>query len=442
MDLKSGNITSIYFKYLFAAFGSTIVSSIYTTVDIVAVGHYSGPNGTAALACINPIWSMFMSTGMLFGIGGSVVMSICRGKGKKKEGDRYFTAALIAAVSASLIITVAGMVFREPMLRMFGADDVLLPYTLDYMQWIFPVIPTFLMGQFLMAFIRNDNSPVLCTIAIISGGGFNIFGDIFFVFGLDMGISGAGLATAIGQVIAIVILCSYFFTKKCSLRLAMPQSFGRTLLKILRTGFAPFIVDISFGLSVMLFNNQIMRYGSATELACYGTVSNIAIMFQSLFYGVGQALQPIVSTNFGAKNYNRVKKVLHLSMITAVIMGVIFFIISESIPSLLLKFYMTVNDEVMTVGPRIMRIYALSFLLMGINVVAGYYLQSVMKTKASVAVSLLRGFVLCTILVFALPAIFGFGAIWWTMPITELLVAAAALTVIKKYSRFENVSLA
>lgn len=442
MDLKNGNITSIYLKYLFAAFGSTIVSSIYTTVDIVAVGHYEGPDGTAALACINPIWSIFMSTGMLFGIGGSVVMSICRGEGKKKEGDRYFTAALILAAVASLMITITGMVFREPMLRVFGADDALLPYALDYMQWIFPVIPCFLMGQFLMAFIRNDNSPVLCTAAIISGGVFNIFGDVFFVYVLDMGISGAGLATAIGQVIAIAILCSYFFTKKCSLRLATPEKFGKTAFEILRTGFAPFIVDISFGLSVMLFNNQIMRYGSATELACYGTVSNIAIMFQSLFYGVGQALQPIVSTNFGAKKYDRVKKVLRLSMITAVIMGLLFFAVSESIPALLLRFYMTVNDEVIAVGPRIMRIYASSFLLMGINVVAGYYLQSVLKTKASVTVSLLRGFVLCTIFVYALPAIFGFGAIWWTMPLSELLVAILAIFTIRKYSSFYTPALA
>ncbi len=442
MDVKNGNITSIYLKYLFAAFGSTIVSSIYTTVDLVAVGHSEGANGTAALACINPIWSIFMSTGMLFGIGGSVVMSICRGKKRQKDGDRYFTAALIGACVASLLITLTATIFCEPMLCLFGADELLLPYATGYMQWINPVIPAFLMGQFLMAFIRNDNSPVLCTIAIISGGVFNIFGDIFFVFGLDMGISGAGLATAIGQVIAIIILCSYFFTKKCNLRLAKPQDFGRALFEILRTGFAPFIVDISFGLSVTLFNNQIMRYGTATELACYGTVSNIAIMFQSLFYGVGQALQPIVSTNFGAKKYDRVKKVLRLSMITSVIMGVVFFAVSEAIPSLLLKFYMAVNADVMAVGPSIMRIYASSFLLMGVNVVAGYYLQSIMQTKSSVAVSLLRGFAFCTILVYALPAIFGFSAIWWTMPITELLVAAVAVIMIKKYSRFNATSLA
>lgn len=435
MNKKSDKIKGLYFKYLFSAFGSTIVASIYTTVDIMAVGHYSGPNGTASIACINPIWSIFMSTGMLFGIGGSVIMSICRGKGDKKEGDRYFTASFIMAAVAAMAITLINAFFEKELLQLFGANELLLEYALPYMKWIIPVIPTFLLGQYLTAFIRNDNAPILCTAAIISGGVFNIFGDIFFVFTLDMGISGAGLATAMGQVISFAILCSYFFSKKCRLRFAKPISFIKPAIEIIRIGFAPFIVDISFGLSVMLFNNQIMHYGGETELACYSTVSNIAIMFQCLFYAVGQALQPIASTNYGAKKYANVQRVLQLSICTALIMGMLFLAVSEAIPAVLLRCYMTVDTAVMAVGPNILRKYAVSFLLMGINIVAGYYLQSVLRTKASVLISLMRGFILCTAFVFILPVMLGFDAIWWAMALSELITSIYAVSMIFKTSK-------
>ncbi|MDD3165591.1 MAG: MATE family efflux transporter, partial [Oscillospiraceae bacterium] len=172
-----------------------------------------------------------------------------------------------------------------------------------------------------------------------------------------------------------------------------------------------------------------------TERAVFGTVSNFAILFQSLFYGVGQAVQPIASVNFGAGNYDRVAQLRRMAMATAVAMGVGFCLLSELIPETLLQIYMRVTDEVMAVGPVALRRYAISFVFMGVNVVSAYYLQSLLLSWQSAVISIARGFVLCAVFVLLLPAVFGIGAIWWTMPIAEALTMAFAVVCLYRADR-------
>ena len=430
MDLLTGAMGPLYRRYLFAAFGSAIIMSIYGTVDIIVCGQYEGPIGSAALSVIMPVWSVTISIGLLIGIGGAILMSTARGAKEEGNGNGYFTVSLLSAIAIALLLTVLFLLFREEFLQLCGADAAIMPYAVSYVQWIIPAIPLFLVGQVMVAFIRNDGAPRLAMAAIVSGGVFNIFGDIFFVFTCDMGMAGAGLATALGQLIGVLILCGYLFSKSCTLRLVKVVAPCRLLTRVFAAGFAPFIIDISFGVTILLFNNQIMRYAGATELAVFGAVANVAILFQSLFYGAGQALQPIVSANAGAGQMDRVRAAQRWALITAGLLGVLFCAIVEAIPSPILCAYMDASEAVLAIGPAILRVYGLSFLFMGINVVAGYYLQAVLQTAKSLTISLLRGFILCALLVFLLPAVFGFSAIWWTMPLTELLTAAVATAIL------------
>ena len=430
MNLLTDNVKQIYFRYLLLALGSTIIVSVYSTVDMIAVGQYEGPIGSAALSCVNPIWTIIFSVGLLFGVGGSVFMSVSRGAGEREEGNRYFTFALLAALGISMAMTMLLMVYLAPLLRFFGAKDQVLPCALSYARWVVRATPAFLLGQVLVCFIRNDGSPGLCTKATVTGGVVNMFGDYFFVFVLDMGAEGAGLATALGQLAGCSILIAYFFRDQCGLRLVAGSFQLWRLKKIFSAGFAPCIIDAAFGVVVVLFNRQIMAYAGSVELAVFGTIANCAILFQCLFYGVGQAVQPIVSTNFGAGHTSRVEQVLKMAMITTAVMGCVFFSLAFFASSFLLQVYMDVTAEVMAIGPGIFRIYGFTFLFTGINVVAGYYLQSILKTAQSVILSLTRGYILCSVLVFVLPAMFGFHAIWYTMPLTEgitVLLSAAFL---------------
>jgi putative MATE family efflux protein len=432
MDMLTGNIKKIYFHYLFAGLGSAIIISIYITVDTVVAGQYEGPVAAAALSVISPLWSLFISIGLLFGIGGAILTSVLRSEGDEARANEFFTVSLFAGIIISIVITALLFLFREEFLRLCGADEEVLPYALSYVKWLVYAIPFFLVGTALSAFVRNDGAPFLAMLAVISGGALNIFGDIFFVFTCDMGIEGAGLATMLGQLVAFAILSTHFLSKRCKLRLIKPESITHKLAQIVSMGFSPFIVDISFGFLIFCFNNQIMRYSNSTYLAVFGTIANVTVLLQSLFYGIGQALQPIVSSNFGAKNFGRIRAILRYSFATALIMGVIFFALVFSFPDIILRMYMHITDEILMVGPAIIRTYSFAYLLMGLNIVASYYLQALKQSNSALLISLLRGFAVSLALIFLLPATAGFKAIWLTMPLTELLTFFIALALLRK----------
>jgi putative MATE family efflux protein len=399
---------------------------------MVVSGQYEGPVGTAALSVISPLWSLIFSVGLLIGVGGAILMSVLRGGENEARSNEFFTLSLFSGLIISMVITVLLFSFKKEFLRLCGADTEVLPYALRYAKWLIIAIPFFILGILLSAFIRNDGAPFLVMLSVISGGVLNIFGDIFFVFTCGMGIEGAGLATMLGQIMAFIVLCTHFLNKKCKLRVVKPERIVNKLIQIVSMGFSPFIVDISFGFIVFCFNNQIMRCSNSTHLAVFGTIVSITALIQSLFYGVGQAIQPIVSSNFSVKNSCRVRTVLRYSIITAFAMGALFFGLIFCFPETTLRMFMRPAGEILKVGREIVRIYSFAYLLMGMNIIGSYYLQALKQSKNAFIISLLRGFVIYLILIFLLPAIAGFSAIWLTVPLTELFTLFFMLKLLHK----------
>lgn len=224
-------------------------------------------------------------------------------------------------------------------------------------------MPLFTMGQFLACFIRNDNAPAKAMAAVITGGVFNIGGDYFFVFVCDMGVEGAGLATALGQVLAILILCSHFFSKKNGLKTVRFSAFFKKASAIFVAGFSVFVVDIAMGILAMLFNNQIMKYLDTSSLAVYGVIVNLSSLVQSLSYGVGQAAQPIVSKAYGAGRTEDIRRVQRYGIVSAFVVGLLALAAAEAFPSAIIRGFMKTDSVVESIAPRILRIYALSFVL-------------------------------------------------------------------------------
>ena len=169
------------------------------------VGQYHGPQGAAAMAVVAPVWNIIYSLGLLAGIGGSVLFSTARGQGQSRQEREYFSAALLGVSGLAIISWLVIFLLDAPLLTLFGADQALLPLAQAYLLPVKWVVPVFLFNQMLAAFLRNDGDPGRAAAAVLSGGIFNIFGDYFFVFVLDMGIFGAGLATAIGSVISLLV---------------------------------------------------------------------------------------------------------------------------------------------------------------------------------------------------------------------------------------------
>ena len=194
MDFLNGKIKTLYFKYLAAAFGSALITSIYSIVDMAMVGQYHGPEGTAALAVVAPVWNVIYSLGLLMGIGGSILFSTIRGRenSQTERSNEYFTASMLGAAVLAIIVWVAIIFFDRELLLFFGAEESTLSLAKKYVLPIKFVIPCFLFTQALAAYLRNDGNPALATAGVLAGGIFNIFGDYFFVFVCDMGASNGG----------------------------------------------------------------------------------------------------------------------------------------------------------------------------------------------------------------------------------------------------------
>lgn len=434
MDLLKGNVKSIYFKYLSAAFGSALISSVYGIVDMAMVGRYEGPVGTAALAVVAPVWNIIYSLGLMTGIGGSVLLGAAKGSGNERRQNACFTAAFAGTVFLALASWMMIVLFETPMLRLFGAEESLLLLAKRYLLPVKYVIPVFMFNQMLAAFLRNDSHPGLATAAVLAGGIFNIFGDYYFVFGLNMGIAGAGLATAMGAVITLMIMLTHFVSGRNTLRLVRVERMAGLFRQIVVTGFPTFFIDVAMGLLTMLFNRQIMMYLGTDALAVYGVIVNISTIVQCCGYSVGQAAQPLLSVNFGAGKWLRLRDTLKYALYTSACFGIVWTLFIWAFPNGFIRVFMAPTEAIYRIAPFIMRSYGISFLLLPLNVFSTYYFQALMKPGTSFFVSVARGLAVSGALILLLPAVFGGNAMWFAMPITEIIVAVFAVFFIRKYT--------
>ena len=437
MDLLNGKIKPINFRYLSAAFGSAMITSVYSLVDMAMVGQYQGPDGTAALAVVAPIWNVVYSLGLLMGIGGSVIFSTVRGQGTQKNGNEneYFTVSVIGSIMLAVMSWLVILFFEKPILLFFGADNSLSPLAESYLTPIKAVIPLFLFNQMLAAFLRNDDHPGLATAGVLAGGLFNVIGDYVFVFTFDMGIFGAGLATASGAVVSFFVMLSHFRSEKNTLVLQKPTGTMDKLREISVTGFSTFFIDIAMGILTVLFNRQIMKYLGSNALAVYGPIINVSTIVQCCAYSVGQAAQPIISINFGAKKWQRIKETLRYALYTVGAFSRFWTALSLIFPNLYIYIFMKPTEAILEISPTIIRCYSISFLLLPLNIFSTYYFQVLMKPGAAFYVSVFRGCIISGILIMLLPIVAGADSIWFAMPVTELLVAIYAVLMMNKYTR-------
>ena len=432
MDFLKDDVRRLYQQFLVPSVGSALVISVYSSVDTIAVGQAEGELGTAAMAVVAPLYSFFIFLAILCGVGGSVLMSNAKGKGEEEKGNAYYTASLLMMGILTAVFWGILLIFHRQIFTFFGADEIIMPKALEYARWVIWFTPIFIAPTFLSSFIRNDGAPGLTMAAVIFGGGVNVFGDWFLVFPMGMGMKGAAIATVIGTSVQAIVMCSHFFRKKCGLKLVMPHQLHQGIRKIIDIGFGASVLDLGTVTIAIFMNNQILRYGGTMELGIYGAVSSITSLFQALFSGVGQAIQPLVSANHGAGNHTRVRAFWRYGLITSLTMGVAFTLLGELFPRQITQLFINATPEALDAAPGIFRRFFLLFLFLGVTVLATYYLQSILHGKMSMIIALLRSVFVSGLLILLLPMVMDINGVWLALPASELLTTGIALYYIYK----------
>lgn len=438
MEMLNKPIGKLYFKYLFAAFGSALVGAVYILVDMAVIGQYAGPTGTAAIALVLPAWSLICSLGILTGIGGSVLYGNAKGESGAHSANAMFTAATLATALLAAVIWLFMIFFDRELLMFMGSEGELLEIGMEYLRPLKVAVPFFVFGQMLAAFLRNDNDPALATFAVVSTSILNMIGDYLFTFTFGGGVYGAALATALSNVLSVCIMLTHFLKKSNTLRFVRFTKPLRTMGRIFAIGFSVFFVDLAMGVMTMLYNKQILRLMDNDALSVFGAIASLTTVVQCCSYSIGQAAQPILSANFGAKRMDRVKQVLRYGVMTSIVFGAFWALLTMLFPTGVIRIFMDATDSVLAIAPGILRRYCIGYLFVPFTLFATYYFQSILQAQVSLGISLSRGLIVGGALLYILPPIFGAGSLWLATPIAEISVALVTVLLMRKFTRALN----
>ena len=305
INMLESPVRQVFFSYLVPSISATLVTSIYILADTMMIGRGVGGSGIAAMNILLPLYNTYFGIGMMCGVGGSVLFGFSRGRGDEKRARSYFTAALCVVLALSAVFLILGRIFFNPLITFMGNTPLLNEYTVPYGTVLTTAAPMFALSSFLQAFVRNDGAPKLAMAGVISGGVTNVILDYVYIFIMKWGMGGAALATATGTTLTVLILASHFFSKDNHLKLEFSDVWRR-VPEVLGNGLASFILEISNGFVMLLFNRQLLAYVGEMGITVYGIITNTALVASSISNGIAQAVQPLLSANFGAGNLKRV----------------------------------------------------------------------------------------------------------------------------------------
>lgn len=431
--LLTGPLRGHWRTYLVPALGGAAVTSVYSIVDTIAIGYGVGPAGAAAAAVLVPSFGLMAFLGTLLGMGGAILLATARGRGDRREGDAWFTLSFLLCLIVGVIVAASVLLAGDSFWRLCGADDTIVQLADEYGFWVVLTWPGAMLSLAMACLIRNDGAPGYALMAIIAGGVLNIFGDwlLVFPFKIGTGMAGAGIATAAGCALQTILLVAYLFKRRCTLRFAPPSLWPRRAIRRLcAVGLAPGLPNAAVAVVVTLANHQAMRHGGVAALSILGIMLSLSSLYQQLFNGVAQALQPIVSVNYGAGGRARIRRSFWLGARMAFALGLACSLVSLIFPVGTLRFFMNPTPEVIALAPTLVRGIASSFLPMALCILAAGYLQALLRTLPAATIALLRSVGLSAMLLLCLPPFLGLDGLWLALTATEWITLILALVAL------------
>ena len=428
LALGTENIRKLLLQYAIPSVIAMTAASLYNIIDSIFIGQGVGALAISGLAITFPLMNLAAAFGSLVGVGASALISLRLGQKDYGSANVILGNVLVLNLILGLLYTVVVLAFLDPILKFFGASNDTLPYAHDFMMIITlgNVVTHIYFG--LNALMRASGNPVRSMYATIFSVIINLILAPVFIFVFHWGIKGAALATVIAQTSMMLWQLLYFTDTKRPIHFRR-ENF-RLKLKIVRDsmsiGMAPFLMNMTSSAIVIIINQSLIRHGGDMAVGAYGIINRIAAMFVMVVFGLNQGMQPIAGYNFGARQYDRVTSVLKLTVFLASGVMTLGFLVCELFPHSVVSVF-TSDKELIDIAAPGLRTVMLVFPIVGFQMVASTFFQSIGMAGKAIFMSLTRQvlFLLPGLLIF--PMLLGVKGVWISMPAADTLASLVAV---------------
>lgn len=435
--LGSEPVSSLLRRFAIPSVIAMLVSALYNMVDQLFIGHSIGVLGNAATNVAFPLSMVCTSIGLLCGIGGAANFNLCMGRKDPEHAKSYVGNAISMLAILGVILCVAVQLFLRPMMLLFGATPDVIDYACTYTRITsigFPFLIITIGGSNL---IRADGSPKFSMLCNLIGAIVNTILDPLFIFVFHMGMAGAALATITGQILSFALVVFYlrgFKTLPLSLSDLKPNM--ACWARIAALGATPAFNQVAMMVVQIVMNNTLTYYGSNSvygsdiPLACAGIISKVNMLFFSFVIGISQGLQPIVSFNFGAQKYDRVKDAYKKAVFAATAISIVAFLCFQLFPRQIIGIFGSGSEEYLHFAERYFRIFLFFTFLNGIQPVSSNFFTSIGAPKKGIFLSLTRQIIFLLPLLLIFPYLFGIDGVMYTAPIADLAAASVSIVMV------------
>ena len=442
LELGTEPVGKLLKKYALPAIIAMAASSIYNMVDSIFIGQGCGPMAISGLALTFPLMNLSAAFGTLVGVGAATLTSVLLGQKNYDTAKRVLSNVFILNVLIGLVFTAISVGFLNPILRFFGASDQTLPYARSYMIPILlgNIITHLYFG--LNSIVRVSGHPQKAMAATLLTVGINTLLDPLFIFVFKMGIQGAAIATILSQSIALVWILRILCDKRELLHFSrdtfsVDWGIARRSMSI---GLAPFLMNVASCFVVIFINNQFKHYGGDLAIGAYGIVNRLVFIFLMVVMGFTQGMQPIAGYNYGAKQYDRVMRVFHLTVLCSCVVTSVCFIVGVFFPRTAASLF-TQDEQLISMAAHGFTIDVLLFLIIGRQIVISNFFQSLGLARKAIFLSLTRQLLFLLPFLALLPRWFGTDGVWYSMPASDLaalIVSEVMLLRLKRQFRKET----
>lgn len=420
--LGRGDIKKLLAQYSLPAIIGMVITSHYHIVDSIFIGHGIGASALSGMAVTFPIMNILAAFSTLIGVGGATLTSIRLGE-KDEENARSILGhvALVNTVNGTLLGIVT-LFFLEPVLKLFGASETLLPYASDFLSVYMIGIPVGFVFIGLNNIMRVTGYPKKAMLSSFLTVAVNVLLAPIFIFVLGWGMKGTALATVLSQLAGLVWVLMHFFNKNSLIRFEIKgfKLSGKTVVNMMAIGVSPFLMNLTSSLVVSIINFGLMKHGGDLAIGAYGIINRILFLFGMIVIGLTMGMQPIVGYNYGAKQIDRSFKALRYTIIVSVLIMTFGFLFSQLFPTLIMRMF-TSDRELLDISVRGLRITTVLFPVIAVQMVISNFFQSVGKAKIAVFLSLTRQLIFLIPFLLLLPRYFGLDGVFMSMPAADLI---------------------